>query len=268
MIMTDKWNQSFVEISPIFDDIKTLMGHYDWSAWPNCETLMSLIQQPFYTLSQHPVYFYPQDDSLPDPDLYYEDRIFKTGVVSTRQQNWHDFFNAVIWMQFPRIKALINALHISEFKKQGGKKRTALRDALTLFDECGVIVVAEDEALLQMIRQHEWKTLFWDFRNQWHKKIQIYVLGHANYEKALNPYVGLTAKVLLIHKKMDFFSLDRSQQIMLLDQEVAADDFLYQSLLLSGKLKPLPLLGVPGWYPDNNDACFYNNTEYFRPLSD
>ncbi|XLM22397.1 DUF3025 domain-containing protein [Chromobacterium piscinae] len=30
-------------------------------------------------------------------------------------------------------------------------------------------------------------------------------------------------------------------------------------------LCPLPLLGIPGWWPDNEDPAFYDNAAYFCP---
>ena len=31
------------------------------------------------------------------------------------------------------------------------------------------------------------------------------------------------------------------------------------------ELQPLPVLGVPGWWPDNEAEGFYDNRDYFRP---
>jgi len=32
----------------------------------------------------------------------------------------------------------------------------------------------------------------------------------------------------------------------------------------NSQLYPLPMLGVPGWWPDNEQPEFYDNTDYFR----
>ena len=37
------------------------------------------------------------------------------------------------------------------------------------------------------------------------------------------------------------------------------------SLRTTASLVPLPLLGVPGWWPDNGNVAFYENARYFRP---
>ena len=44
---------------------------------------------------------------------------------------------------------------------------------------------------------------------------------------------------------------------------VAVDGFGREALLV--ELAPLPVLGVPGWWPDNEAQGFYDNSDYFRP---
>jgi hypothetical protein len=44
-------------------------------------------------------------------DDNYEHRIYTSGQVSTRPQSWHDLFNALVWMRYPRIKTALNSLH-------------------------------------------------------------------------------------------------------------------------------------------------------------
>ncbi|MBL8391935.1 MAG: DUF3025 domain-containing protein, partial [Candidatus Accumulibacter sp.] len=41
----------------------------------------------------------------PADGLDYETRIWLTGEVATRPDNWHDFFNALVWFAFPNTKA-------------------------------------------------------------------------------------------------------------------------------------------------------------------
>ena len=77
-------------------------------------------------------------------------------------------------------------------------KRTRVQDALTVFDEHGVIVAASDPELLEMIRAFEWKQLFWTDRARFLEHLRVYVFGHGLAEKLLAPYVGLTAHALLL----------------------------------------------------------------------
>ena len=65
----------------------------------------------------------------------YEERIFRTGEVATRPGSWHDLFNALAWLAFPRAKAALNRLHHDELARRGdGPARGTVRDVATLFD--------------------------------------------------------------------------------------------------------------------------------------
>ncbi len=102
-------------------------------------------------------------------DPYYEIHVFETGCVHTRDDNWHDLLNALVWLAFPRTKARINAMHAAAIPFEGGK-RGPLRDLLTIFDEGGAI------------RTPTRTTIF----------------GHATMEQALKPWPGITCKVLCL----------------------------------------------------------------------
>ena len=100
---------------------------------------------------------------------YYESHIAETGEVETRPENWHDLFNALVWITFPLAKARINAQHAAILEEGGeeeARNRSPERDALTLFDEGGVIVAARSPELLRLIIDFEWKQLFWHRRSE------------------------------------------------------------------------------------------------------
>jgi len=196
--------------------------------------------------------FCTQDKSLPHPKLGYEQRIYQKGIIATRKNNWHDFFNAMVWHNFPKIKSSINAIHHKEIEKQSDNIRSRKRDLLTLFDECGVIVIANKQ-YLDMIRNHNWKELFIEHKNAWlNLDIKVITFGHAMFEKYLNPYIGMTAQSLL------FESMENPMD------DFISDGILNQHLLLSKtELSPLPMLGIPEWYTSQS-LDFYNNKNYFR----
>ncbi len=112
----------------------------------------------------------PRGRRPPDRERrYYEVRIIETGEVETRPENWHDLFNALAWIAFPRAKAAINAQHAAILAERGeaeAKHRGPERDSLTLFDEGGIAVVSSDPALFDLIVDFEWKTLFWHRREE------------------------------------------------------------------------------------------------------
>ena len=72
---------------------------------------------------------------------YYEVFIADTQKVPTRPDNWHDLFGACIWTLFPRSKQALNQRHLSEIALHGSKNRSPLRHQLTLFDECGLLLL-------------------------------------------------------------------------------------------------------------------------------
>lgn len=79
----------------------------------------------------------------------YEGRIVERGEVPTRLDDWHDLFNALAFCAFPRAKW---ALHARQYGIYGARlvpgatrlpgARTREQDALSLFDEGGLVVCA------------------------------------------------------------------------------------------------------------------------------
>ena len=111
-----------------------------------------------------PVRFVPPD-ALP-PGAAYEHFIFQHAAVPTRT-GWHDFFNALAWCAWPRTKAACNRLHLAELHARtaaGLPGRGPRRDALTQFDECGIVVVSSDTDLLALLAAHEWEEALWTRR--------------------------------------------------------------------------------------------------------
>jgi len=232
--------------------------------WPGLDDLNRLLQfapAPILTRSGKPLRFAPQAND------HYEQRTYLTGEVQTRSKNWHDLFNALVWRVFPKAKAIINHLHYqaSLDTPQSASGRGTARDVLTLFDESGVAIACAQDELGEMLRKRQWKALFWQHRSDLAEKMKFYIFGHSLYEKALHPYIGLTGKALILPVAPSFFSLPKALQLAELDGMIA--DYLSASgsLRATSSLIPLPLLGVPGWWPDNGNVAFYENARYFRP---
>lgn len=200
------------------------------------------------TASGRPVRFVP-----PHPaDPYYEVHVFETGCVSTRPDSRHDLFNALAWLAFPRTKARINALHAAEIPRENGR-RGRKRDLLTLLDEGGVIVQCSDPGLLELLRGFRWKELFWDHRARVLERMRLAVLGHAVLEKALEPWPGVTCKVVPVPPGED--------------PDAAACAWLeaLPPLATPRGLAVMPVFGFPGWLPEQS-AHFYEDQRYFRPF--
>ena len=184
-----------------------------------------------------------------------------------RSNNWHDLFNALVWITFPKTKAALNARHFHALMKErasGALTRGAVRDVNTLLDESGVIVVYAEDELAGLLRSFEWKKLFWQSREQVRAGMGFYLFGHGLYEKALQPYVGMTGQGLLIRVEQQFFSWPQAEQLHHLDCLLAAYLAVPEHCRSTRELSPVPLLGVPGWEAENDHAEYYENTAYFR----
>jgi hypothetical protein len=185
-------------------------------------------------------------------DENYELRTHRTGVVATRTENLHDWFNALVWLAFPRTKARLNAMHAAAIPREDGR-RGRLRDMLTIFDEGGALVVSDDALLLELARGMRWRELFWTHRERLRRAMRFVVLGHAVLEQALAPWPGITCKAIFVSPARD------------LDTQAAAWLAACPAEVTPKHLAPLPVFGYPGWLPATANAEFYDDTRYFRP---
>ena len=228
---------------------------------PDCGRLNALLPESLKTEIGHSIRFVPSTEL---DDGAYEQRIYNTGQVSTRPDNWHDIFNALVWMRFPRTKIAMNTLHFHAWPKQKDGARGKLRDALTLFDECGVIVYSKHLGLLQALSDRRWTEAF--TADSFSADVGVSVCGHAMLEKYLAPYKSMTAKALLVHTGTDFQNLSREEMLTCLDKEIAARMLTGTVVTEPACLTPLPLAGIPGWWLEGiQDDRFYNDPAVFRP---
>jgi hypothetical protein len=195
--------------------------------------------------------FVPQS-ALPDGQAY-EQFIFETGTVPTRD-NLHDFFNGLCWMRFPLTKKKLNQLQAAEIAAAGvAPLRGPVRDALTVFDENAAFLSAPSP-LWDALAGRDWQRLFVDLRPLW-QQAQLVLFGHALLEKLVYPRKPITAHIYRAQPAMN--------SIADLDAWVAAD--LSADKLAAKPFLPLPVLGVPGWWPENENFSFYDDSFVFRP---
>jgi len=202
-----------------------------------------------------PIRFRPAAE-LPGAD--YEKHIFESGEVSTRENSWHDLFNALAWCRFPALKSAMNAVHHAHLHEAGDGRRGSRRDALTLLDESGVIVISSEEKLLEALANRDWQRAFVQYRDAW-AGTGVMVCGHAILEKFLEPYKALTAHALFIPQRDPLCAAD-------LDSRLARRLLNGDLLKTTRDLSPLPLMGIPGWWRGGGqDEAFYADKTVFRP---
>lgn len=200
------------------------------------------------------VRFVPQAE-LP-PGIAYEQFIFDTGRVPTRE-NLHDFFNGLCWRRFPLTKQRLNRLQAAQIAADGVRDvRGPVRDALTLFDENAALLQAPPP-LWEALIARDWHRLFVTQRPLW-AQARLVLFGHALLEKLVSPYKSITAHVFR-----------EPVPVTLGDDLTAWDHWLAQGLsarvLAAKPFTPLPVLGVPGWWPANDDPAYYADAGVFRP---
>ena len=197
-----------------------------------------------------PVRFVPQSE-LP-AGVAYEQYIFERGCVPTRD-GLHDFFNGLCWLRFPLTKQRLNQLQAAQIQADGIQPvRGPARDGLTVFDENAAFLQAPD-ALWDALAAKDWHTLFIDLRPLW-RQAHLLLFGHALLEKLVSPRKAITAHV--------FRAQPATDSIADLDAWVATD--LSAEKLARKPFAHLPVLGVPGWWPANEDPVFYADRDVFR----
>lgn len=267
--LSNEWTSGFLQTSLMFEPLREAGKSFsNFNHWPDIENLNQLNADSIgkiVTKSHKSIRFVPQAKATSEFVQQYEPRIYLTGEIQTRAHNWHDLFNALVWATYPRSKAALNQLHyhaLLEERKHHQEKRSALRDAATLIDESGVIIVSSNDYLIKLLKNFAWKTLFWQQRAAVLAQMRFFLFGHGLYEKALHPYLGMTGKGILLHVSEAFFNQRLIDQIVLID--IWLEDYLAQGYLTSADLVPIPVLGYPGWSPDNTDSSYYDNQSYFR----
>ena len=196
-----------------------------------------------------PLSFVPPDDR----DVGYERRAFDKGEVNTRPDNWHDAFNALIWLHFPQAKRRLNQLQAAQIAVDGVRcVRGPVRDAITVFDENAALLQAPD-ALWDALAARDWQGLFIGRRTLW-AQARLSLFGHALLEKLVHPRKAITAHVLRVPLRLAIAEVDGWLARELSAERLAAKPFV-----------PLPVLGVPGWWPANEVSGFYVDEQVFRP---
>jgi hypothetical protein len=268
---TPEWDPQRLLGLPAFQPLHPAIARMAADGFPDLAAMNALLQghpEPIVTRSGQAVRFVPQEYGKLPFARQYEPRCYLHGEVPTREDNWHDLLNALVWCAFPRAKAAINERHYlaqSGAHLPSGSQRGTVRDMNTLFDESGVVVPYADAQLADLLRGFGWKGLFWHRRAEVLHGMGFYLFGHGLYEKALKPYIGMTGQGLLLPVEAAFFGWPLEQRLQHLDEALARYLNDPQHCLDTRELTPVPLLGIPGWHAGNAGEAFYDNTDYFRP---
>lgn len=254
--MSDTWRADFAS-APSFAHLRAWSEALRGADWPATERLNRLADAREVANARGlPIRFVPQRQRCGQRD--YEAGILATGEVPTREANWHDLLNALSWLAFPATKAALNALQCESLSPSSARGPES--DAATLFDESGLVIAGPEGYLARSIANKSWREAFVERRDEW-RRCGVFVVGHAVLEKLLAPWPGITAKCLFV--RMDT-RMDTELGHPEVDAAVAA---IWREGVINrpAQLFPMPVLGIPGWWPANENPAFYDNKEVFRP---
>lgn len=243
---------------PVFNDVAGFLPWAESERWPLVESLNLPEEKLTHAFTGAPLVFEKQTPELVADAMHYEQRIHQRGMISTRENNWHDLFNAMMWWKYPRIKSALNARQWADISLHGLKTRTPAQCAMTLFDEAGAIVSMPRE-MLECWKRHDWHGLFIEHADDWKSgRACVAVFGHALLDHALVTETLLVAKCIVLEEGSDLASgVDR----------VADEIKAGMRLQANSELRTLPLCGIPGWHKASDSAEFVKTAACFSPLS-
>lgn len=190
--------------------------------------------------------------------LEFEQRLVQHNELIVRDHNLHDTVNALVWYTFPHTKRAISEAHVALGAANTANGRPRRRDVLTLFDEAGALILSQRDDLRALHEAHEWKQLFVANRREFVRDCRVILFGHGTLEQiGSNPHRALTVKALWLPLANDasLHTIDSK-----LSQGVSTGEYLAES----ERRLALPILGVPGWFPESEDVGFYEDLSVFR----
>ncbi len=201
--------------------------------------------------------------------LAFERALVERDELHMRPADLHDALNAVVWRTFPTAKRAISARHVAlghDPSSPNGRPRG--RDVLTLFDEAGLLLVSpEAKALAAANARHDWHALFVAGRARWHATIRPIVFGHGALEQMAKSFARHDAPVVQRDLTLKALWLDADPAMTLAGIDAALADAIHAGAVLDAgeRRLPLPVIGIPGWFPDSADVALYDDRAVFRP---
>jgi hypothetical protein len=193
----------------------------------------------------------------------YEEHVAKLRRVPTRERNWHDFFNMLVWAHFPRTRWALNSLHVDRSLGPVDPRngRSPEQNVASQLDESGIVIASCDRELLRDLRELRFKRVFWQRRSAWLESARFWIVGHGSLESLLSPHPGLATKAVLLDLPRPPAAYDADELRLMVDERTARIVEGWRGR--APRLDPIPLLGLPG-FADNDRADLYDDPRYFR----
>ncbi len=232
----------------------------DWlvdADWPEVATIDAVAAPLIERHGERPLRLLEQNPELLADGLHYEQRIAERGIIATRRCNWHDLFNALVWMLHPALKRALNARQVRDIAEVGPRTRTRAQCALTHFDEAGAVLLLRDRERIDAWSRHDWVGLFQGLDRD---AFECIIVGHALLEHALDPQRLLCGKALVVQAADP--AAERDDSLDAITGQIADGRLLRDPL----ELRPLPLMGLPGWHASAGVPGFLRSAACFQPL--
>lgn len=147
-------------------------------------------------------------------DALYDARIDAQGLLPTREANYHDFFNAMVWATFPLSKAAIAARQHAIWKRelepmfeQLPSRRTREQDALAMLDEGGLLVAGSPSIEAELRVRCEAGDEAWLEAQCAAHAVRTFVFGHALHEHLVSTHAPIRANPIVVileaHENVD-----------------------------------------------------------------
>jgi len=147
------WDPLFFKRSALYWPLRAAAEPFvGFSDWPSIATLDEAIggRAGVHFQAQPPK---PRKRKGPvDLGAMYDARIHLEGWVPSRERNWHDFFNALVWATFPASKRVfharqhsIHAARLDPNMRVLPDRRTRELDGLAILDEGGLLLLCAEE---------------------------------------------------------------------------------------------------------------------------
>ena len=117
----------------------------------------------------------------------------------------------------------------------------------------------------ELLRTHQWMELFWHRRAQLARDMRCLVFGHALWDQLRAPFVGLTAKAVVLEVEGAWLARPLALQLADVDCRLAEIFSRPGAYARPRDFQPLPLLGIPGVVAENSDPSYYGDLRQFRP---
>ena len=183
--------------------------------------------------------------------------IAQQALVPTRSGSFHDLLGALVWLHFPALKRAVHRMQLA----RDVTGRGPVENAVTHFDESGVLVLSSRRALFDSLWHLQWERVFWDERALLPSTSRFIGFGHGLLDALREPHPRLMGKALFVQVRPQHLSLGGSELRGWLDRALAAQ--LASFLVEPACLHPLPVLGIPGWARAESPD-YYRERGYFR----